>query len=576
MLVSLVLAVLLFSSMAGAVAQESEDSQTYPLDLTITLTRDDESSTETPTPEAETETETATPASLGTGLRLRDPSSVRVASIGVELGSVDTLDRLMWGNSQASTVLQLYRLLPKRVASPILQDRVQHILLSRAVPPQDSLDLAEELLFARLELLRDNAEVTPSVAEIIRALPDDETWQELKEWLLFHDLITRNDEAACGYAFERSATSLELRWHQIRVFCQVIRDDLSSASFALDILADSGVDDALYFALMRNLVNGGGEAQIPQDSSGSLLNLVLMDTAKVSIPLSALEVAAAHEGSLSSVRYLSEEASIWLEARSFANNTLSASDISAAWKLLPSSGVSFSEALAQLMVAETDEEALLPRLHAWQAVSAERDSGTASRLAMSALKSDYRFGGAKSLALWLPFINESDSSFLHALIQTDNRNLRSEEDLAWAEMMRFSARPIASSSVAIADAFDAVPLLQASGIRVEPIDWQAHFNQANNPLASGEVALAMPRLEVLKASANTGNKAETLLLTALALGETKLHLLSREDATQLVTALSQVGLSETAQELAREILTAWALHRHFSKDEDNLNPNASS
>ena len=567
MLVSLVLALLLFSSMAAARAQESQDNNYEPLDLTATITRGDDAKAETQAPD--TETETTTPASLGTGLRLRDPSSVRVASIGVERGAVDTLDRLMWGNSQASTVLQLYRLLPKRVASPILQDRVQHILLSRAVPPQDSLDLAEELLFARLELLRDNAEVTPSVAEIIRALPNDETWQELKEWLLFHDLITRNDEAACGYAFERSASSLELRWHQIRVFCQVIRDDLSSASFALDILADSGVDDALYFALMRNLVNGGGEAQIPQDSSGSLLNLVLMDTAKVSIPLSAFEAATAHEGSLSSMRYLSEEASIWLQARSFAHTALSADEVSATWKLLPSSGVSFSEALAQLMVAETDEEALLPRLHAWQAVSGERDSATASRLAMSALESDYRFGGAKSLALWLPFINESDSSFLHALIEGESRNLRSEEALAWAEIMRFSARPIASSSIALAGAFDAVPLLRASGIRVEPIDWQAHLNQENNPLASGESSLAMPRLAVLNASASSGNKAETLLLTALALGETKLHLLSREDATRLVTALSQVGLSETAQELAREILTAWALHRYFTKDDTN-------
>ena len=133
------------------------DSQ--PLDLTILANPEDTEIETTPLDEA-IEDEADVPASriaISTGLTLKKPSSVRLASLGLDRQSVDGLDRLMWASSNATKVSVLYDLLPEKVASPTLSQRLAHVMISRAVPPEGSVDIAETMIEQRLNWLKMNA-----------------------------------------------------------------------------------------------------------------------------------------------------------------------------------------------------------------------------------------------------------------------------------------------------------------------------------------------------------------------------------------------------------------------------------
>lgn len=509
------------------------------------------------------------PIVVSTGLTLKKPSSVRLASLGVDRAAVDGLDRLMWGQSQADSVRMLYRMVPRNTASPVLNQRLGHVMLSRAVPPEGSVDLAETMIEQRLAWLKPMASAD-DLAELIRQLPDADRWQDWKRWLVLHDLITRNDEAACSYATAQTATTLEPLWHQINAFCQVIRGDMAQASFALDILEDRGVDDPVYFNLMRKLTGSARDAATPDAAPYGPLNLVLMDSARVEITSAALQSAPDHRTSLAELRYLAPDAAILLGARAFDDTDRSISDIIAAWALLPVAGVPSSEALTQLSLGGSGDEISLARFLAWQATALEKDDAGISDIALMALSSDYRHGGSRSLQLWLPFINarEGDPAFLlYGLVPGSTRLPLNGEALAWSEILAFSARPISASSLVTAGAIDAIPMLDAIGVATEPVEWSGLLAE-NRRLASAETSLDLPRLMALEAAADRGDKAETLLLAALALGEVEPWKLGRDDAARLTGALSRAGLKETARQLAREILQGWVMHRYFTPSDE--------
>ena len=246
-------------------------SKPAPVDLTaITRTPDEVSSDEDVSVD---DSLSQTGAGIvSSGLTSTSPSSVRLASLGIDLDAVDGLDRLMWGESTVDVVMAIYELLPSNIASPILDQRTSHILLSRAVPPEGSITTAENIVEHRLNWLKDNVEGS-DLAILVRQLPDTERWREWKTWLVLHDLINRNDDEACAYGIAQAGTTLDALWHQIKAFCQVIGGNESDASFALDILEDTGLEDATYFALMAKLIDTTDTSSLPEDAIFTPLNL---------------------------------------------------------------------------------------------------------------------------------------------------------------------------------------------------------------------------------------------------------------------------------------------------------------
>ena len=559
-------------------------SKPAPVDLTaITRTPDEVSSDEDVSVD---DSLSQTGAGIvSSGLTSTSPSSVRLASLGIDLDAVDGLDRLMWGESTVDVVMAIYELLPRNIASPILDQRTSHILLSRAVPPEGSITTAENIVEHRLNWLKDNVEGS-DLAILVRQLPDTERWREWKTWLVLHDLINRNDDEACAYGIAQAGTTLDALWHQIKAFCQVIGGNESEASFALDILEDTGLEDATYFALMAKLIDTTDTSSLPEDAIFTPLNLVLMDSAKVEITSVALSQADSHRTSLSGLRYLADDAAILQSARAFEAIDISVTDLAAIWAVLPESGVPLSEALARLALANEygskdvsssdvsssdvsrSDERALARFFTWQAIALEPDQAVASREALQALAHDYKHGGRRSLELWLSFIIPSDETLLlHGLLSPelplDARQRLDGEALAWSQILDFSAQPVTADTIITAGAFDGVDMLEAIGVSLESVSWSDHLSDGR-ALATSVAPLSLSRLRALENSAMKGNRAETLLLAALTLGEIPPWQLGRDDARRLTVALVRAGMQDTARALAREILTGWSMHRFFT------------
>jgi hypothetical protein len=515
------------------------------------------------------------------GLRRQDPSAIRLAALGIDRPDQDGLGRLMWDGSQAEQVNTLYALLPAQLPAAALHDSLMHLMLARSVPPEGSVEIAETLVRGRLNWLKNNV-AGNDLAALVRQLPATEDWIDWQTWLVYHDLLTREDEEACKIADLQATNTLEPIWHQINAFCHIIHGEDAKASFALDILEDRGVEDPAFFALMRKLA--GADNQIDEVASDTgLLNLVLMDSARVSIDeqmISSIDVS--YRSSLGQLRYLSDNAAMLQGARVFRDPQAGITDIIATWALLPPSKVPASEALTRLRLGGTADEIDLARLYAWQATVLEQDSKAAADLAYAALEIDLNNAGIKALGLWLPFIATAsdDPGFafktgpLLGLDQSFSRDQITAEAEAWAELLRLPDEPLDPSHLILANALDAMPLLAAVGVDVPEIDWQ-DFLETTTGLAVTTTPLSYARLNALTSAASAGRKAETLLLTVLALDGTPLHQLSRDDAAKVAGALFEAGLETTARDLARDILRSWAVHRHFNATATGKAANAS-
>jgi len=508
--------------------------------------------------------------SASLGLRRQDPSAIRLAALGVDRPDQDGLGRLMWDGSQAERVNQLYGMLPRQITATALHGRIVHLMLSRSVPPEGSVDMAETLVRGRLNWLKHNV-AGDDLAALVRQLPVTDDWMDWQTWLVYHDLLMREDEEACTIADRQATTTLEPVWHQINAFCLIIQGDDVKASFALDILEDRGVEDPVFFALMRKLTGADDQLSEVAGDTG-LLNLVLMDSARVSIDEQVISsVDASYQSSLGQLRNLSDEASLLQGARILRNPQATVTDIIATWALLPPSKVPASEALTRLRLGGTADEIDLARLYAWQATVLEEDAIAAADLAYAALEIDLNHIGIRALGLWLPFIATASDNPGFAfktgpLLGLDNTFTRDQitvEAEAWAEILRLPDEPLDPSHLILADALDAVPLLAAVGVDVSVLVWEDFLDDTTG-LVGVTTPLSLARLNALKAAASGGRKAETLLLAALALDDTPLHQLSRDDAAITAGALFEAGLEETARDLARDILRSWTVHRHFN------------
>jgi len=547
---------------------DSIDNESIVSDAqTPALSEESGITTDSSQPSLSTETSSGT---TSLGLRRQDPSAIRLAALGVDRPDQDGLGRLMWDGSQAERVNQLYGMLPRQIAATSLHGSLVHLMLARSVPPEGSVDMAETLVRGRLNWLSHNV-AGDDLAALVRQLPATEDWMDWQTWLVYHDLLMREDEEACTIADRQATTTLEPVWHQINAFCLIIQGDDVKASFALDILEDRGGEDPVFFALMRKLTGADDQLSEVAGDSG-LLNLVLMDSARVSIDEQMISaVDASYQSSLGQLRNLSDEASLLQGARILRNPQASVTDIIATWALLPPSKVPASEALTRFRLGGTADEIDLARLYAWQATVLEEDTIAAADLAYAALETDLGHIGIRAMGLWLPFIaTASDNpgfAFktgpLLGLDNTFTRNQTTVEAGAWAEILSLPDEPLDPSHLILAGALDAMPLLAAVGVELPALAWEDFLDETAG-LVGSTAPLSLARLNALKAAASGGRRAETLLLAALALDETPLHQLSRDDAAIVAGALFEAGLEETARDLARDILRSWAVHRHFN------------
>ena len=514
-----------------------------------------------------------TSISVSSSLTKKDPSSIRLGSLGLDRQDVDGLGRLMWEGSDAETILNLMTSLDPVRTPRAFRPLIDHMMTARAVPPEGFIDIAPDIINAKLNWLA-AVGYSDDLAEMIRQLPETETWDDTKAWLILHDLMTRNDEAACHSAQKKVLVTLDALWHQINAFCAVISGDDMKAAFALDILEDSGVEDPLYFGLMR-LLTDGGEMVIEDQTGLSLLNLVLMDSARQTIEIDALKtLPQSYNTSVESLRYLSPSASRLIGARQYSGNA-GAEEITRTWALLPREDLSSSEALTRLRFSgtteNTDEDTTaLSRLNAWHAISAEKEELSKASLAFEAMMADYNLRGISAVEFWLPLIEgginsaEVDTKIgpLMGFSNSPSKVLMNDQALAWHDIVTPSPRPLDESIINTAAAYDVIPVIRALGRPISEINWD--ITAKSEGLAESGTSLPYAELMRIELSADKGHKAETILRISELLQDRALTSLNRNDAAQLISVLMRLDMAETANNLARDILVSWAIDRHIS------------
>ena len=409
---------------------------------------------------------------------------------------------------------------------------------------------------------------------MVEQLPQPDQWQDWQKWLAIHHLMTRNDNAACTAALEQVQQTLDPLWHQVNTFCSVVAGNADQASFALDILSDSGLSSPNFDRLMRHLTNqssGGGSITVEDLDLTTVtgLELVLMDSARVTIePAALLQLDQGHFGSVMALRYLSDDSLRLLSARQFNQEDITT--LKTTWALLPIKSMSATEALTRFGVGGAADEVAVARIDAWQAIAAEKDDRTAAQLAYEAMMIDYNLAGIRGFGLWLPIIErgandldvESKIGPILGFVPETSRLMMSEEALAWHDLLAFGRRPIRAATLDMIEGFDSLPLLRANELSIEKIDWLA-LPAHNGSLSSRSVNLPYHGLMQLTVAAEQGRKAETLMRAALLLDGVDLASLNRDDAAQIITALVKTGLKDTARALSRDILVSWGAARHF-------------
>ncbi len=510
-----------------------------------------------------------TSVSASSSLTRKDPSSIRLGSLGLDRPDLDGLNRLMWEGSNAATALALMTSLDPARSPNALRPVLDHIMTARSVPPEGFIDIAPDIINAKLNWLASSG-ASDDLAAIIRQLPESDIWEDQKAWLILHDLMTRNDEAACLTAQKKVLMTLDVLWHQINAFCAVIKGEEMKAAFALDILEDSGVDDPVYFALMRRLINGD-DVTIDDQTELSMLNVILMDSARLMIEADVLKALPySYSGTAQRLRYLSPSASRFIAARAF--NHVGADGVAPlmqSWALVPRDNLSSAEALTRLRFGGDADTIALARLNTWQAIAAEKDELSGASLAFEAMLADFSHADINAIALWLPLIEaginapEIDAKIgpLMGFGAEGSKVLMNDAALAWHDLLATTSRPVSPASLAVIDAYDAIPLIMARGRPIGDIEWMEA--ESLRPLAVG-ASLPYTAIKKIEAAAADGLKAETILRLAHLLQEYPLSRINRDDAAKLVNVLMQLDMQATAQHLARDLLVTWGANRHFA------------
>lgn len=513
-------------------------------------------------------TETAVQTS-SISLSQKDPSSIRLTSVGIDRAGFDGLDELMWQGSHAGDIVKLQKALVDAALPFAFEAGLHHLNTARVLPPADFVDFGQEIISLRLEALSDKG-MSGDLAIMVEQLPDQDDWKKWQEWLAIHYLLTRQDGQACAMSNEKVTETLEPLWHRINSFCAIVDGDIDRASFALDILRDSGLSDPSFDMLMDQLT-GRGKVQDLDQNTVSDLDLVLMDSARITIEPSALvNLDSGYQNSVISLRYLSDDALRSLSAMRFGHDDVDT--LKTSWALLPIKNISSAEALTRFSLGGDDDVIAMARLDAWQAIAAEKDDKTAAQLAIEALNIDYQYAGITGLGLWLPIIERGSGDLeidakigpILGFAQETPRLLMNNKALAWHDLLAFSRKPVSVDTLTETDGFDALPLLTSIGIRIEDINW-LDVKDGALPLTQVHSNLAFVDLMRLDSIADQGKKAETLLVAAEMLNGVNLSTLNRNDAAQITGALHRVGLVDTARALAREILVSWGMARHISQ-----------
>jgi hypothetical protein len=575
-------------SALDSISDTVEDTPLFSLD---TVTTDSETDTDTDTNILSATSRDVPSVSLSN----KDPKGVMLATIGINTEARGVLSRTMWQNSMVSDVMALMERLPERVSSPRLDQLLRHVMISRAIPPGGATQNAGIFLEYKLEWMRDQG-LSDMLAQFARQLPADENWASWGMFLVNHNLITKNDDELCQKveSLRDMAASPAIDADYLlknQIFCALLSGEDSLASFQLDLLEERGIEDELFFNVLRARIDGTTADMVaPVLPTG--LNIALMDLDNIVIPLDIRQnMPIALSQSLSQLSYLNPETAYYQFGVSQQLRLKPIEEQMMEWPYIPQNASNLSMAITQFADQSGGDkdrfDIASQRIMLWHSLLSTENPVEKLDITLMALEYDMAHIGAESLDIWAPHLaaaitgmtpenertrikyNQAIMLLVIADYPLPDDIITGPEHVAWQNLAAtVMAGEMPQDMLRDINAQDAIPLLDAVGVVATPLTDEDRF--ANRPrLASGMVSFAYPDMVMLAQHPARERPAETVLMLAALMQDTPLHALSRDDAATLAGALYDAGLIEESRQFAVEIMRAWGAYRVQISDEDS-------
>ena len=551
----------------------------------------EEQTAQQPTEQASNEIQSAPAVQPAARVGRRELSNIGLVSIGLEDANVagKQLNSLIWQGSEAQDILALMAQTPAYGPSAEMNKLLLSALLRQAVPPRGAAQMADEMVDARLSWLADAGQ-SDALAQLIRKLPGDEAWQTWQHWLVEYDLFTGQDEEACRQVELAVGSTLEPFWHQAQVVCQILSGDNLLAGFTADVVQASGLADPQFIQLV-DLFLGRRDTVELDDTALTPLHLVLMDAAHLDISqaqLSALPASLLQ--ARVSLRYLQRDAQLSVGFQALA---LGLSDLDEMAGLLRSqyeSDQSIIQAASRIGAEDSSLNGLVrSNLYTQLSGALGSNAGTDDfdTLIAEALRFEAALGQAELLMpLYAEMIEQrmaaesmaplSDGLLADFAVWVAIANPDSQLDSILAvtnpiadeyrALLALSEDRWTVDSLNKAQGWDWLPLLSARGLSMPDVSVQT-ISTGLELLPSSENQQVHPvHLLALQQAVADKKIGEAVLLAAKALEGQRLEQIRSTDLGQILTALKDVGLEDSARRIAGEALRARMLASHFAFD----------
>ena len=506
-------------------------------------------------------------------LTRQDPEAVRLTTLGVVLPQLESLDRIMWRNSDVDTALILMERLPEnRLYSATIDRLLRHVMINSALPPQGATEKAGAFAEARLNWLAAQG-LSNTLAEMTRQLPDDVLRQNRQRFLADHDLITRNDAEACAIADAMADASEDFYWFQIQSFCALINQDTTRASFQLDILEARGVQDDAFFTLMRQRIEAAAEgAPELNNPVPTALNLALMDSGNIDITLEMIAaMPTVLSQSLANLHYQLPEARYYHLGRVFYLRHKPLTEQIEDWRALPEDAISSTAALTDFTAGQPGQNIDAARVRAWHAMASVLPLREKIQLATTALKHDFFLLGGEAAAIWSSHVidamaqGETAPEDVVVMAAAAGMVLPDTIDLptaarAWIALPdAIAGGAVSLETLRASENYDAIPVLNAAGITVPPLIGDDRFAAVSPAIEAKQISF--PQKRAIEALRYQSKPAEVTLAIAVVLDDMPLYRLTRDDAAMMVGVLYDAGLVDASRDFALEIIRGWGLAR---------------
>jgi len=403
------------------------------------------------------------------------------------------------------------------------------------------------------------------------------------KWLVEYQLMQRRDSEACATVNNYAAKTLDPYWHKLRVICSAVQADTSSARFGADILEASGVDDPVFFTLMKEMLNGVDPAEV-DSALVEPLHVVLMDAAHHDIDLDSLATLppGMAQGTVA-LRYMDTDARLVSTFDNLEKGLITADQASKLWR---SAALPAEQAVTALTRHHSGATSLNAAL-SWRAIAADT---TPLRLMFinQAMATDISAGnGLMMLPLYAGLAREAmgfpgldvlktatdGQSGNDVMAQThlllainDPRYQPAGQNAGTSAAARdastlllmlegesWSARPLANLGM-----WDVLPILEATGMTVPDVEW-LELTSDSMPDGGDYTNLSPVLMRALTKASEKRHVAETVLLASWAVGDTPLHRVNPQDGAMIVRAMDMIGQTATARAFAAEIIRAHLL-----------------